>query len=67
MGNSPSCREAGGAELDFSCLYIDGEAWNDAQGQASFLSKVQKSLLDPSFVSALQLSLNDEEVSQSTK
>jgi mannitol/fructose-specific phosphotransferase system IIA component (Ntr-type) len=61
MGNAAS-RELGGQEPDFSTLFVDGEAWNDAQHHASFLSKVQKCLLDPSFVSALQLASTEDQV-----
>jgi len=53
-------------ELDFSSLYVDGEVWNDAQSHSNFLSKVQKSLLDPAFVSALTVDPEDEQVSATT-
>ena len=41
--------------LDFSGLHLDGEPWAEAQQDAAFLSKVQKRLLDPALVAALQL------------
>jgi hypothetical protein len=62
MGNVGG-REAGRPEWDFSGLYVDGEAWNDAQGHSNFLSKIQKSLLEPSFVSALSVDQTEEQVS----
>lgn len=61
-GSNPSSASPAPPELDFSSLYVDGEVWNDAQSHSNFLSKVQKCLLDPSFVSALAADQREEQV-----
>lgn len=61
MGNQGT-KDWGRGDLDFSSLYVDGQAWNDALSNANFLSKVQKCLLDPSFVAALACDQQEEQV-----
>lgn len=50
---SGSRHEAAG--LDFGALFVEGEPWAEAQQRAAFLARVQRRLLDPAFVAALQL------------
>lgn len=63
MGNQLVLDHGVDQHLDFNALFVDGENWSDAQNNDCFLSKVQRCLLDPSFVSALQLDTGDEQVS----
>eukprot|EP00624_Nannochloropsis_granulata_P000973 evm.model.NODE_14319_length_7238_cov_33.526665.1 len=43
------------SSLDFSNIFLDGDAWQEAEQQATFLSKINQRLLDPSLVAALHL------------